>query len=483
MKDQMRNLGRIFRLMRSTKFASEHHLGDLDETSTLERLFDALEQVPIRSATEYEPWFRGEAETPCILCKRTPDFFEETSGSVLRPRLIPYTRELRREMDMAVGVWMNALYAQDKSIFQGPLYFSLSPTLKARKSTSRGIPIGANDEDYLGAATRILLRYALTGRAGSFNSPQDFFRKTLEQLIAKRTLSMVSVWSPTFLISLDARLREMWADLKKPSSVPARFETWDEIWPNLKIISMWTDASAAAFVPQVRSITGNIPVQGKGLLATEGITSIPILRDLDPVIAYRSHFFEFKNERGVFRLDQLQAGESYEVILTTGGGLVRYATGDIVTVTGFMRRVPAIRFKGRNRFSDLVGEKISEEAGLAAIHQALKVCHGICGIFLRHADPGAKMRAAGYELLLFMENVPENGPSVANAAAHAATEILEQNPYYTLAIQTGQLRNLRVRFLGRDAFKKMQKTLAAQATREGTWKWPVFTNEADLDEI
>ncbi|MBX7087388.1 MAG: GH3 auxin-responsive promoter family protein [Leptospirales bacterium] len=482
MKDQTKNLGRIFRLMRSTKFASEHHLGDLDETSTPERLLGALRQVPIRSATEYEPWLADEAETAHILCAKTPDFFEETSGSV-RPKLIPYTRELRREMDIAIGVWMNALYAQDKSIFQGPLYFSLSPTLKARKLTARGIPIGANDEDYLGAATRILLRYALTGRPASFRSPEDFFRKTLEQLIAAKTLSMVSVWSPTFLISLDARLREMWADLKKPSSVPARFETWDEIWPNLKMISMWTDASAAAFVPQVRSITGNIPVQGKGLLATEGITSIPILHDMDPVIAYRSHFFEFKNERGIFRLDELQAGESYEVILTTGGGLIRYATGDIVTVTGFMRRVPTIRFKARNEFSDLVGEKISEEAGLAAIHRALKVCHGICGIFLRHADPGAKMGAAGYELLLFVESVPENAPSVASAATQAATEILEQNPYYTLAIQTGQLRNLRVRFLGRDALEKMQKKLAAQAKREGTWKWPAFTSEAHPDEI
>ena len=99
----------------------------------------------------------------------------------------------------------------------------------------------------------------------------------------------------------------------------------------------------------------------KGLVATEGITSIPLGDALD-VAAILSHYYEFEVEetKEIIPLWKVEQGRSYNLILTTGGGLTRYKTNDQVVITGFLHKTPCIRFLTRNNMtSDLVGEKIT----------------------------------------------------------------------------------------------------------------------------
>jgi hypothetical protein len=71
-----------------------------------------------------------------------------------------------------------------------------------------------------------------------------------------------------------------------------------------------------------------------------------------------SHFFEFIDKNGNVRLKtQLEAGEEYEIVLTTSGGLYRYNIGDIVRYKGNM----CFDFIGKSgNVSDYFGEKLSE---------------------------------------------------------------------------------------------------------------------------
>ena len=128
------------------------------------------------------------------------------------------------------------------------------------------------------------------------------------------------------------------------------------------VIELLDRCSIGYLDKQVQERLGDVAIQGKGLLSTEGVVSIPIAKGKDPMLAVCSHFFEFRDEKGnVYPAYDLRKGETYEVILTNGGGLYRYITGDMVQITGFMGGAPQMKFIGRaGRLSDLVGEKLTE---------------------------------------------------------------------------------------------------------------------------
>ena len=73
------------------------------------------------------------------------------------------------------------------------------------------------------------------------------------------------------------------------------------------------------------------------------------MKELHPVLAVTSHFFEFECQKSgeIYLPDQLVKGRLYEVILSTGNGFMRYRTNDIVEVTGHFFSTPTLVFQGR----------------------------------------------------------------------------------------------------------------------------------------
>ncbi|MEZ4851259.1 MAG: GH3 auxin-responsive promoter family protein [Bacteroidia bacterium] len=129
-------------------------------------------------------------------------------------------------------------------------------------------------------------------------------------------------------------------------------------------------------------------MQPKGLLSTEAITSIPVHPRLDLLLV--AHFYEFRvpNQEKTVLAHQVKPGETYEVIVTTGGGLFRYATGDLVKNNRFSMLILGLEFLGRgNSHSDLVGEKLNEPQLVAALSQIPKpfwaYFHDVCFAILR----------------------------------------------------------------------------------------------------
>src|SRR5262249_44043144 len=84
------------------------------------------------------------------------------------------------------------------------------------------------------------------------------------------------------------RARLLRAVLKADGFLPAHVP-----WPHLCLLSMWTDAQAQRFIPPVVQRFAGVEIQGKGLLATEGVVSVPLFEAPAPVLAIRSHFYEF----------------------------------------------------------------------------------------------------------------------------------------------------------------------------------------------
>jgi hypothetical protein len=221
---------------------------------------------------------------------------------------------------------------------------------------------------------------------------------TLRHLLATADLRLISVWNPTFLTllldalvdwwepllddlaagtltvgeSMDANLHRQLSSNLRPEPERARFlrtldprdpATLARSWPRLALVSCWADGPSARFAEELCGRMPALTLQPKGLLATEAMISLPWFGTEGAVLALTSHFLEFVDEAGAVHLaHELRHGASYEVVVTTGGGLYRYQLHDLVEVVGRVAATPAIRFVGKtDRVVDWFGEKLNEQ--------------------------------------------------------------------------------------------------------------------------
>jgi len=303
-----------------------------------------------------------------------------TSGTTGGEKLIPYTDSLRRQFQRAIAVWIADLFRHRPAVRRGRAYWSISPVLGPPRRTAGGIAIGFDDDAAdLGALEHFALERLLVvpSEVSRLADMESWRYRTLLHLLGAEDLSLVSIWNPTFLPALLAPLEE-WAerlgrDLPErrraafvqpilASSLPLA-DKLRHLWPRLALISCWADAAASNGLYELRELFPTVEIQPKGLLATEGCVTVPLVRQPAPALAVRSHFFEFQQVDGPeCRLaHQLEAGGRYRVILTTGGGLYRYQLHDEVQIAGFLHQCPLLRFLGKaDHISDLVGEKLAE---------------------------------------------------------------------------------------------------------------------------
>ena len=433
---------------------------------------DFQQAVPIASYEELAPWMRrmmdGEQD---VLTSEKILMFEKTSGSSDSAKYIPYTASLRQEFHAAIGAWMCDLYAHHPKLITGNTYWSLTPLARKKEYTCGGLPIGfESDAEYFGGWQRRLLNklMAVPNETAHVSELTGCLYVTLRFLLQSPSLAFISVWSPTFLTILLDQLRlhgdRLCSDLRDgeirpPDAVPQaelqplkkylraapdRAErlrklllragpiATHEIWPNLQMISCWADASSRLAVPAVQESFPESPIQGKGLLATEGVVSIPICSAQGSVAAVTSHFLEFLETGSAAPrlLHELELGREYSVVLTTGGGLWRYRLGDGVRVTGFFERTPVLEFLGREgNVSDVCGEKLSA----AFVDSVLLELQSE-----RACTPAFAMLAPSFEdsprYVLFF-----HGRIQTSRLAELLDAKLRRNPHYDYCRKLGQL--------------------------------------------
>ncbi|MGB1259287.1 MAG: GH3 family domain-containing protein, partial [Akkermansiaceae bacterium] len=421
---------------RDTEFGKDHGF------SAISNYHNFTHQIPVRTYQDLNPWMKltlmGEEN---ILTKEAVIGYEQTSGSSGGRKLIPFTESFRQEMAIAIGGWMHRWLEVYPDAFNGPAYWSISPPSMTPIFTPGGARVGMdNDGSYFPPECARHI-------AGMLLNPPtngNFMVSTANYLLDCDNLSSISAWSPTFILQLDQALRQQ----------AHSFTTWKQQWPNLKIISCWTDAQAAVWLPELRTAIGEIQIEPKGLLSTEGVCSVPAVHQEGCVLAAGSHFIEFMRPSGLCSmLDQVEVGETYEIVLTTGAGLYRYRTLDQVKIESIdTNGLPTIRFIGRTgRHSDLVGEKLTEEFVAGAMY-----------------DCGARgILAANHDHYRFYT---EQAGSAADL-----DQQLSNNPYYAQAIALGQLKPLETRLVPQGFFMNLIHQRAKETgTRLGDVKLPAL---------
>jgi hypothetical protein len=348
------------------------------------------DRVPIVSYEDLRPYVdRIAAGEPNVLGPEPVRVLERTSGSSGGDKLIPYTAEMFAEVSRATGPWIFDMYAARPHMIGTTSYWSLSPAARPEETTAGGIPIGIRDDtEYFGRAARFALSrmMAVPSDVGRIRDIDRWRTETARHLAASKDLGFISVWSPSFLTLL---MRAIEREIGAPEEGPL----WRSLWPRLSLISCWTDGHAKDFVAEMAAAFPGVEIAGKGLLATEGVVSIP-LGGARP-LAVTSHFLELEDiERPKARplfADQLRRGGRYAPILTTGNGFARYRLSDEIECTGFFSATPSIRFVGkRDRVSDLCGEKITAVEVDRAIDRAARRAGRAIGFALiapRHGSP------------------------------------------------------------------------------------------------
>ena len=306
-------------------------------------------------------------------------------------------------------------------------------------------------------------------------SLEAFRYKTLLDLLRCRELRLISVWHPSFLTLLLDALPAHWekllndvADGTGRSLVPLPRRAHElqaadphrpaTLWPQLRVISCWGDGAASLAATDLGRRFPNLWLQPKGLTATEAFVTLPWGGQYP--LAIESHFFEFIDSQGrVLPVEGLRAGDEYEIVVTTSGGLWRCRLGDRVRVTGWAGKTPSLKFLGRTGdVSDRFGEKLSEPF----VAEALREVFG--GETPRFAMLAPHEDDTGCRYTLYIEG------TARLHWAEALDHELRRNPHYAYCRDIGQLLPISVFVIAERGFETYAKRQAAQGTRLGDIK-------------
>ena len=358
---------------------------------------DYAARVPLTKYEDYEEYIGEIADgAENVLTAERVLLFEPTSGSSGGKKLIPYSASLKAEFQRGIKPWLYDIYKNVSGVTSGKSYWSITPVTSGKIVTKAGIPIGfEEDSAYFGRVGQALVNriFAVDGSVKFPESMDSFWLETSRQLLASNSLTLISVWNPTFLTILCGHIRDNFEILQKELPVARAREIYrglsndrfDCVFPKLKIISCWADGSAGQDAAELNKLFPTVYMQPKGLLATEYFASFPLVGEDGGRLCVNSHFFEFRRADGkIYTADRLERGE-YELIVTTGGGLYRYMTGDVIEVLEtYPAESPRIRFLRRSGVtSDLCGEKLTDDFVRSACEKL-----GIAGSFCLLAPEG-----------------------------------------------------------------------------------------------
>ncbi|MEL6439175.1 MAG: GH3 auxin-responsive promoter family protein [Cyanobacteria bacterium J06621_8] len=154
------------------------------------------------------------------------------------------------------------------------------------------------------------------------------------------------------------------------------------IWSNLSYIQCITTGSMELYKEKIKFYAGYVPIYSGNLAASEtwlGLNLEPQRKIPAYTITPHSAFFEFipiseheNDNPNTFKLQALNIGEKYEIVVTTVAGLYRYRTGDIIKCVDYHNQSPTVEFLYRKgSLLNIAGEKVCETTIFIAINSAL----------------------------------------------------------------------------------------------------------------
>ena len=370
-----------------TAFGQEYGLGDIQ---TIDQF---RQRLPVAPYTAFEPYIdRMAAGEANLLTAEEPVFFNLTSGSTGKKKLIPVTKRSRRAIAQAnqagIGFLADALQRRGKSF--GKMLYSNSAVPLG--TTPSGVPYGPVSTSDLRLAN-FIYRQVFAFPFEALQIPHGPTRTYVCLLFAlqQRQLAAISATFPILALSLAQTLETQGdrlvhdlaqdrfpAHLDIPAKLRQRLQRqWtptpqraaelkdiltrcDSLtpylaWPNLTFMITARGGTSNFYMTQFDPYYKDTPVFGGTYASAEA--TFGVHRDLNTdsvILALGSGFFEFIPE-DQWEVAQPQtllpwevsAGDRYRIVVTNYSGFYRYDLGDVVEVEGFYQGCPKIIFRHR----------------------------------------------------------------------------------------------------------------------------------------
>lgn len=476
-------------------------------------------RVPVHEYEALRPYVDAELERgEPALTAEPPLHYLRTSGTTGRPKDVPLTavhlRRLRRIHRVAVAYQQRLFPAA----FDGSVLVITSPAVEG--TLANGKPFGSASGVLAGDTPRLLRdKFVIPPAVLTIADSRVKYLLILRLGLARRDITYLGSANASTLMAMMQLYREheaaLLSDLRNggfflagqvPDAVHAALqdrlraapERADEIetlragasprriadlWPQLRLVVTWTCASAGIAAAALRAeLSPHTRVHELGYVSSEFRGTITLGRRAGSGLpTWDTHFFEFverdrwdRGEPEFLTLDQLRKGEDYYVIVTTPSGLYRYFINDLVRVTGFLHRMPLLKFRQKGKgVTNVTGEKLYEAQVLAAVTHAMAELGGTARFVAMLADEHAR------DYRLYVEAQRRPGPA-ADLARAVDAQLQRLNLEYQAKRESGRLGPLSAAWLSagtEDAFKREK---VRQGQREGQFKMVALAYKASF---
>ena len=205
---QVKILLEILKTNKNTEYLKTFETGSqiLNAENEKELIEKFQNKIPIVNYEDIKEFVEREksGESNVLLSDKIK-LFELTSGSTSDVKYIPYTEKFLKSYMNGVFSWIYNLYQNNKRLFLGSSYWSVSPILKREAVTSGGIRVGIEDDtSYFDKVSAFFLNklFTVPKEIKNIQNMEDFLLITAVFLLLSENLAMISVWSPSFLMIL-----------------------------------------------------------------------------------------------------------------------------------------------------------------------------------------------------------------------------------------------------------------------------------------
>jgi hypothetical protein len=391
----------IVRANQDTSFGREHGFDQIHDLAEYRR------RVPVRSYDQLAGWIaRAAAGEEQVLTAEPIRDFIKSAGSTSASKLIPLTQGSRLVGRRRIlSSWALAYHQDPETFDRDDTTLNLLQNRPREERTAGGgranfATAYITDSEILRKQPGVAAPWAALPPGLSLREATLFRLR----IAAEHQVRCVTAGHPAVLLSVARDLAEegprLIEDIRTgrvlgaPARPPApaladrlaeamaqdgRLEP-RHLWPELRILSCWTGGQCGSYLSEVRQRYGTgAALLPANIVASESGVAQYIDHLPGAALCVYAALFEFlppeveaEGHPETLSFDQLEAGREYQLVITTFGGLYRYALQDVVRVVGWFGAVPRLEFIARLGVPHSFGiERLTEYQVAAAVTRAL----------------------------------------------------------------------------------------------------------------
>lgn len=385
---QKKLLKKILNKNKNTEYGLKYNFKDI-------KTIEEYKKIPIIKFTDIEKDVeRIKLGEQNIFTKDKVIYFASTSGTTSKIKLVPTTKQRIKNYNKEFALWAAYVLKDYFRIANGKTLYFAGPYFEGK--TKGKIPYGSIS-GYLPYKSPWYIKRKISNPISVYNE-MNFDKKIKKMAIyaLQENITQIAFTAPIeailFLDYIKENKNKLINTIKRNNLKRAKelSEIKDfkaiNIWPNIGLISCFKSKTNEMYIDTlIEKIGKKIEVRDPGINASEGRISIGLSKDgVSGAIPLNMSFFEFididKNTKETITVEKLKLNRKYKVIITTQEGLYRYDIGDIIKVTGFLKKMPLIRFFNRENHLNIAGELAHENEIVKAINKTIKETN----IFIKH---------------------------------------------------------------------------------------------------